>query len=64
MKLNQQLNLKDVLLSALKNKLSASDYSALLLYEKWEFICGKEISKKTKPKALYKNILTVSVDVF
>ena len=62
MKLNQQLNLKDVLLSALKNKLSASDYSALILYEHWESICGKEISKKTRPKTLYKNVLTVSVE--
>jgi predicted nucleic acid-binding Zn ribbon protein len=67
MKLNQQLNLnqpnlKDVLLAALKNKLSSSDYLALMLYERWESICGKDISKKTKPKALYKNVLTVSVD--
>ncbi len=62
MKLNQQLNLKDVLLSALKNKLSASDYCALILYEQWESICGKELSKKTRPKALYKNILTVTVE--
>ncbi|MHB1545919.1 MAG: DUF721 domain-containing protein [bacterium] len=62
MKLNQQLNLKEVLLSALKNKLSASDYCALILYEHWESICGKEISKKTRPKALYKNILTVAVE--
>ena len=62
MKLNQQLNLKDVLLSALKNKLSASDYCALILYEHWEYICGKEISKKTRPKTLYKNVLTVSVE--
>jgi hypothetical protein len=62
MKLNQQLNLKEVLLSALKNKLGASDYCALILYEHWESICGKEISKKTRPKALYKNILTVAVE--
>jgi hypothetical protein len=62
MKLNQQLNLKEVLLATLKSKLNASDYCALLLYEKWESICGKEISKKTKPKSLYKNVLTVSVE--
>ncbi len=62
MKLNQQLNLKEVLLAALKSKLSTSDYCALLLYEKWESVCGKEISKKTKPKSLYKNVLTVSVE--
>ena len=62
MKLNQQLNLKEVLLSALKSKLSASDYCALMLYEHWESICGKDISKKTRPKALYKNVLTVSVE--
>jgi hypothetical protein len=62
MKLNQQLNLKEVLLAALKSKLNSSDYCALLLYEKWESICGKEISKKTKPKSLYKNVLTVSVE--
>ncbi len=62
MKLNQQLNLKDVLFAALKKKLSASDYCALILYEHWESICGKEISKKTRPKTLYKNVLTVSVE--
>jgi hypothetical protein len=62
MKLNQQLNLKEVLLSALKSKLNSSDYCALLLYEKWESICGKELSKKTKPKSLYKNVLTISVE--
>ena len=62
MKLNQQLNLKEVLLAALKSKLSASDYCALMLYEHWESICGKDISKKTRPKALYKNVLTISVE--
>ncbi|MHB1697790.1 MAG: DUF721 domain-containing protein [bacterium] len=62
MKLNQQLNLKEVLLTALKNKLSPSDYYALVLYEHWESICGKDIGKKTRPKALYKNVLTVSVE--
>ncbi len=62
MKLNQQLNLKDILLSALKKSLSRSDYCVLILYENWESICGKEISKKTRPKTLYNNVLTVSVE--
>ena len=62
MNLNQQLNLKDVLLSALKSKLVRSDYYALVLYEHWEEICGKEIGGKTRPAALNKNVLTVSAD--
>ncbi|MHB8231762.1 MAG: DUF721 domain-containing protein [bacterium] len=61
-KLNQQLNLKEIILTALKNKLSPSDYYALILYEHWEAICGKDIGGKTRPKALYKNVLTVSVE--
>lgn len=62
MDLNQQLNLRGVLLSALKSKLSRSDYYALLLMEHWEEICGKEISGKTKPAALNKTVLTVRAD--
>ncbi len=62
MNANQQLNLKDILLKALKSKLNFSDYLALILYENWETVCGGEIGKKTKPKAFHKDILTVGVD--
>ncbi len=62
MNANQQLNLKDILLKALKGKLNFSDYIALMLYENWGTICGAEIGKKTKPKAFHKDILTVGVD--
>ncbi|MCL4322693.1 MAG: DUF721 domain-containing protein [Deltaproteobacteria bacterium] len=62
MNANQQLNLKDILLKALKSKLSFSDYITLMLYGNWETICGPDLGKKTKPKAFNKDILTVSVD--
>lgn len=62
MDLNQQLNLRGVLLKALKSKLSRADYYALLLLEHWEEICGKEIAGKTKPAALNKNTLIVRAD--
>ena len=62
MNTNQQLNLKNILLKALKSKLNYSDYITLILYENWETICGAEIGGKTKPKAFNKDILTISVD--
>ncbi|MCL4542398.1 MAG: DUF721 domain-containing protein [Deltaproteobacteria bacterium] len=62
MNTNQQLNLKHILLRALKSKLKSSDYITLILYENWETICGAEIGKKTKPKAFNKNTLTIGVD--
>ena len=45
-----------------KSKLGESDYCALILYEHWEDICGKDIGKKTKPKSFNKGVLTVGVE--
>lgn len=62
METNQQLNLRDVLFAAMKEKLSAHDYAALILYGNWISICGEAIGEKTKPSGLKRNILTVSVE--
>ncbi|HEC25441.1 MAG TPA: DUF721 domain-containing protein [bacterium] len=58
----KQLDLRDTLLRVLKSKLRLSDYYTLILYEHWEIICGDKIGKKTKPKALNRNVLTVGVE--
>ncbi|MFW0883901.1 DUF721 domain-containing protein [Candidatus Acidulodesulfobacterium sp. H_13] len=58
----KQSDLRDTLLRVLKSKLRLSDYYILILYEHWEIICGDKIGKKTRPKALNRNVLTISVE--
>lgn len=62
MNTNQQLNLREIILRALKSKLKHSDYITLMLRENWEAICGSTLGKKTKPRSFSNDILTINAD--